>query len=270
MSNRTNGTLEITYVLWDVIPIVVFCFIGIILAVIFGISAACSKWGRILGNYLIYWLYGGDVVKVNGEDLTIDGKEVKKTPRLKCLHSVLVINAATLATLLTMIFCDTFFVKSYFGCLETIDCYTLDNNFTQQPFLDCSTVNQQEMICYEFNFDFFQAFADTGGILVVATLGVVFMTKMWIHCGESKCISDKNNSQLVLCGWKIIFLVCVVLIIVGPLVGIHIATRRRITYFRLVGHILQHVAVIISFVITIFTPWYKLVDPVLDEESSNG
>ena len=115
-----NGTPEITYVLWDIVPIILSFGIGIIIAVILGISAACSKRGRILGNYLIYWLYGGDVVKVNGEDLTIDDIEVKKTPRLKCLHSVLVINAATLATLLTMIFCDTFIIKSDFGCSKTI------------------------------------------------------------------------------------------------------------------------------------------------------
>ena len=270
MSSRTNGTPEITYVLWDIVPIILSFVIGIIIAVILGISAAYSKWGRIRGNSLIYWLYGGHhIVEVSGEELTIDNNTVGTTPGLKCLRSVLVINAATLATLLTMIFFDTFVIKSYLGCLETIDCYIKNNDFYKHP-LNCSyPLNQeQEMICYEFNFDFFQSFADTGGILVAATLGVVLMTKMWICCGERKCIRDRTYPGCALCGWKCLFVVIVLGITGGLLVLIHIATHhRRLTDFRLVGHILQHVAVIISFVITIFTPWYKLVDPGVDEES---
>ena len=105
---------------------------------ILGISAVCSKWGRIRGNSLIYWLYGGHhIVKVSGEELTIDYNTVGTTPGLNFLRSVLVINAATLATLLTMIFFDTFVIKSYLGCLETIDCYIKNNDFYKHP-LNCS------------------------------------------------------------------------------------------------------------------------------------
>ena len=171
-------------------------------------------------------------MKVSGEELTIDDNTVGTTPGLKCLRSVLVINAATLATLLTIIFLDTFFIKSYFGCLENIDCYTLDNNFTQQSFLACPTVHQeQEIICYEFNFDFFQAFAETEGVLVVATLGVVIMTKLWIRCGESKCINNKNR---VLCGLKCLFLVIVLAIMSGLLVLIHMHKLIIINVFCII------------------------------------
>ncbi len=158
---------ELEYLLWDLVPIGGSFIIGIaILVTLVVLVRCCGKCGNF-GNTLIVWLTG----------------------KLRCLRSLLVANAITLATLLTMIFCDTFIVKSNLGCLENLDCYFADTDYTEPP-LNCSHfINQKEkIVCYQFILDFFQAFADTGGVLAVATLGVVVMTKIWIYYGKSRCI----------------------------------------------------------------------------------
>ncbi len=75
----------------------------------------------------------------------------------------------------------------------------------------------------------------------MATIAVVLMTKLWIRCGERECISNRKYPCCALCGWKLLCVVSVLGITGGLLVPIHMATRRRLTGFRLVGHILQHV-----------------------------
>ncbi len=62
------------------------------------------------GNFLIVWLHGGSLTKVEGRVLYIDNTI---TIESRCVQSFLLANAITLLTLLVMIFWDNFFVTSH-------------------------------------------------------------------------------------------------------------------------------------------------------------
>ncbi len=165
-TTASNRMLEKEYLIGDLLPIGLSFFVGFITLLILVVLAGCLGKCKNIGNFLILWLYGGSIAKVNNGNLSIDDKEISETNKneLKWLRALLLVNAVTLLTLLAMIFCDAFFVTSDFdlGCLANIDCYIADNNYTKQP-LNCSHFfNRDEKIaCYQFKLDFFQAFADT-------------------------------------------------------------------------------------------------------------
>ncbi len=214
-------------------------------------------------------MYGGHLTRVeeNGR-LFIDNIEVAESRWLKVLRSLLVANAVTLATLLTMIFSDAFIIKSTFdlGCLENLDCYIADSNNTK--LLNCSHfINRDEKIaCYQFILDFFQAFADAGGVLAVTTLGVVLMTKLWISCGKSRCIrccglyicKRKYTDMCVLYICKVVVFTGLVGIVIGMHVLMYLYNRESYTTSRELGLVLKFVAVAISIIITTITPWHVL------------
>ncbi len=261
MNNTSNGTIEREYLIGDLLPIGFSFLVGFIFLVIFGVSGCCGLC-KNNGNSLIIWLYGGRLTKVEvveqEEVLYIDGNVVGETFKLNCLRSFLLVNAITLVTLLAMIFWDSFFVKSDFdlGCLANYDCYIANKNYSKLP-LNCSQIfNQDEkIVCYQFKLDFFQAFADTGGVLTAATLGVWVMTKIWI-CG---CV--KNKCFHICVALEICKYVVLVLLIGGVtvvLILIHKHTHESYSWLRDIGHVLKFVAVGFSIIITTVTPWCLL------------
>ncbi len=256
---------EQDYLLWDLVPIGGSLIIGFAILVIL---VPWVGWHGKIGNTLIVWLYGGRLTRVeeNGH-LFIDNIEVTESRWLKVLRSLLVANAVTLATLLIMIFSDTYIVKSNFdlGCLENLDCYIADSNYTEPP-LNCSHfLNRNEKIaCYQFILDLFQAFADAGGVLAVTTLGVVLMTKLWICYGKSRCT---NVCVLHICKFAVFVLLN------GFIFGLHVFmnmyNRESYTPSREFGIALKFVAVAFSIIITTFTPWHVLIaDTVLNVHGS--
>ncbi len=266
MNNTISKMTEQDYLFWDLVPIVGSFIIGFAILVILVALVGYGKCGNI-GNTLIVWLYGGRLTRVeeNGH-LFIDNIEVAESRWLKVLRSLLVANAVTLATLLIMIFSDTYIVKSNFdlGCLENLDCYIADSNYTEPP-LNCSHfLNRNEKIaCYQFILDLFQAFADAGGVLAVTTLGVVLMTKLWICYGKSRCT---NVCVLHICKIAVVLLNG---FIFGLLVLMIMYNRESYTTSREIGIVLKFVAVAISIIITTFTPWHVLiVDTVLNVNGS--
>ena len=254
MNSTISETTELEYLLWDLVPIGFSFLVGVVILVTLLFFVRCRK----CGNTLIVWLYGGNLTRMeeNG-DLFIN---VAESGSLKCLRSLLVANAVTLATLLTMIFCDTFFVKTNLGCLENLDCYIADSNYIEPP-LNCSHfINQKEkIVCYQFILDFFQAFADTGGVLAVATLGVVVMTKLWIYCGKSRC----NDCVLYIC--KVVAITVLVGIVIGMHVLMYLYNRESYTFLKEIGLVLKLLAVGFSIFVTTMTPWHVLKqDPALN------
>ena len=260
MSNTRNGMLESAYLIGDLLPIGLSFVVGFIILLIFVVSAGCYGKCRNNGNSLILWLYGGRLTRVevvNQQNvLYIDGNKIQETGKLRCVRSLLLINAVTLATLLALIFCDAFFVKTDFelGCLVNLDCYIANQNYTKLP-INCSdyVIKDEKIACYQFTYDLFQAFADTGGVLSMATLGVVVMTKMWIGCGKSRC-----THWCTLITIKIVFYIILIGIVITAVAFIHLHTHESYTFLRDIGHALKFVAVAVSITITTITPWFLL------------
>lgn len=251
-------TQEVLYVLLDILPIAFILLVGIISAPV--IIVAVTKYGKFkeFGNFLISWLYGGHIITVRQDnilmnDIQIDAKE------LKPIHTFLLVNALTLATILAMVFCDSFVVKSDFGCSASLDCYVADESYYESP-INCSdNVNQDDkIICYKFQLDIFQALADTGGILLAATIIAALATKVLICCGRSRCIRGSDYRLLYL--YKGIFLAVSIVCMFAAFVGIHLTTHKHLTHFREAGHILKYIALTASFAMTTLTPWYKLIN----------
>ena len=269
-STILSESTEIVYLTVDLAPIGISFLVGI--ATLIGCLAVCCGKCKNNGNVLIVWLYGGHLTRVEGgvneeKVLYIDDNKVGETKELKRLRFFLLVNAVTLATLLIMIFWDSFFVKSYFrlGCLPNLDCYVANNNYTKPP-INCSDYfnRDEHIVCYEFILDFFQSFADTGGILTVATLGVALMTKLWIYCCPQNVNTRRNWWGLHLC--KVCFLVVLLVPTTVALYFIHKNTHERYSFLRDIGHVLKFLAVIFSIFITTFSPWHVLinVDPVIN------
>ena len=252
MSDRTNETPEITYVLWDILPIGISFIVGICLLIPL-CSVVPPKKFQAFGNRLIPWLYGGRIIEVD------ENNRLQTAVRDQiCVKRILLLNAVTLLTLLIMIFFDTFIIRSEYGCLEHIDCYIEDHRYNKTPVKCSDNISQNvNIICYEFNLDFFQAFADAGGILSVAALGVYFLTYALIRCGKTNRIRQINTYMLN--AIKIFFLLVASVILWGLFIYTHMSFRRPSTIFRLVGRILKYIAVDLSFSITTLIPWYKLI-----------
>ena len=269
-STILTGRTEVHYLTGDLTPIGISFLIGI---GIIGCLVLCRcRKCKNNGNVLIVWLYGGHLTRVEGgvneeKVLYIDDNKVGETKELKRLRFFLLVNAVTLATLLTMIFWDNFIVKSYFnsGCLPNLDCYVANITYTKSP-INCSDYfnRDEQIVCYEFILDFFQSFADTGGILIVATLGVALMTKLWIYCCPQNVNTRRNWWGLHLC--KICFLVVLLVPTTVALYFIHKNTHESYSFLRDIGHVLKFLAVIFSIFITTFSPWHVLinVDPVIN------
>ncbi len=195
MSNTTSGTPELLYVVLDIVPIVSTFLAGIILAPMIIIAVIKYEQFSDFGNFLISCLYGGRIIRVEQGNIWINNMQVGAA-NLKSIHTFLLVNALTLATLLFMLFFDSFIVKSDFGCSASLDCYVADESYYNLP-MNCSdNVNREKIICYELELDIFQALADTGSILLVATIIVALVTKGLICCGRSRCIRSKSCCRL--------------------------------------------------------------------------
>ncbi len=249
--------MEIVYLVLDIVPIILSFFIGIIILPMFVVLTNCYPVTCCtnLGNNLITWLYGGQTTEVNElrTRLLPGSSEAEASSQPKCLHSCLMVNAMTLATIVTMIFLDTFVIKSDYGCSADLDCYIEDNKYIESP-INCShPLNPNEKtICYKFTLDYFQAFAETGGILFVAAHGVFVMKIMWSCCGTT----SKRTHCCALYTSKIVFLAVIFTIVTVVLAIFHVHTHERYTSLRVIDHVLKHLAVAISFIMTTLTPWH--------------
>ncbi len=252
--------MEIEYFYWDVLPIGISLIAGIIcLLILCFVNSTCFQ---NFGNRLIPWLCGGKLIEVNGANDQLQNAVRNRN----CIKRVLMVNVVTLAILLLMSFCDTVIIRSDYGCTDNIECYIEHNNYNETP-LDCSdTLNEDKnIVCYQLKFDFFQAFADMGGILTVATLGVYFLL---ICCDKTNPV--RKIRPLWLNGLKIVFVLVTSAIFWCLFVIMNMYNRRQNTIFRFAGYILKYIAVDISFSITILTPWYKLIRQNVNTPAANN
>ncbi len=160
-----------------------------------------------------------------------------------------------------MIFFDRYIINSEFGCVVGRDCYNLNGDIHQLPITNCTQFEDSEnvTVCYNYNLEFLSALGDTGGVLVMTTLMMVLMTKLIICCLKNCCNKCVGCCYLT----QILTVLLVLLIGITCVVFIHYyAVESKInTPLRLTGYIFQYIAILLTFSITMLTPWYLLVTP---------
>ncbi len=291
---QTTGRPESDYVAADIVPIIIVLIIGIIVIGIIICAYFCkcccckskpcytSKCCRKIcplekfANYLIRFLYGGpfapDIVTLHSKQreqgLFIDNIRVEE--KLTWLKCMLVTNAASLFTLVGMVFCDLYFIESDFGCIPDEDCYPSNEDYHEHPLGEnCSLYADRNIttICYRFNLSFLNSIGSTGGILLIATILIAILTQILIQCQncchfkiETRCQPQRGKIWTIIIYFFTIFVGMVLIVLISvAIVYIHKLTLSEITMLRLAGYIFQYVSVLLSLLLTIVTPWYTLI-----------
>ena len=307
----TSGRSELVYVLFDIGPLIFFLILGIAAIIFVGIGeclleSKCRKyceincscksercreccrkccscqWFERFGNFLIRWLYGGDVTLAKSSSsqdeesgLYIDGREVKRSCQHRCLHFMLVGNVITIVTFLLMILADLFIIRSDFGCSTDRDCYVLNDNYADFPIQNCSAYKGTITICYRFNLEFLTALGDTGGVLLIAVISVIVITKLIISCVSCcysfECFSKHKKRYCgVMITLQVVFAAVGLAVAIPAIFYSHKETQKNITEWRTAGYAIQYTAVLVSMIITTVTPWTSLIKPTDTSASTSA